>query len=131
MEGEPFGGLQFLVMLGVLVVFFPAGEGRFFQDRLGSDRSYRGYVTAGLAVFFFVRKSGISFTALKGTRGLIGGEVKRFDEREQVFARNRSLPPGSKEHETFYKEHPEYEAYDTRRRKKGGPLGRSVPLMEH
>jgi reductive dehalogenase len=118
-----FGGLQFLVMLGVLVVFFLLARAGFFKTGLGPTVLIAGYVTAGLAVFFFVRKSGISFTALKGTRGLIGGEVKRFDEREQVFARNRSLPPGSKEHETFYKEHPEYEAYDTRRRKKGGPLG--------
>jgi len=51
------------------------------------------------------------------------GEVKRFDEREIVFARNRSLRPGSEEYKTFYASHPELEAYDTKRRERGGPLG--------
>jgi len=118
-----FGGLQFLGMLGVLVVFLLLARAHFFSTSLGLALLVCGYVMAGLAVFFFMRKSGANANALKGARGLIRGEVKRFDEREQVFARNRSLPPGSKEYAAFYKEHPEYEAYDTQRRKRGGPLG--------
>jgi reductive dehalogenase len=54
---------------------------------------------------------------------LIVGEVKRFDEREIVFARNRSLRPGSEEYKTFYASHPELEAFDAKRRERGGPLG--------
>jgi reductive dehalogenase len=118
-----FGGLQFLGMLGVLVAFLLPARAHFFSTGLGLALLLCGYVIAGLAAFFFMKKSGANANALKGTRGLIRGEVKRFDEREQVFARNRSLPPGSKEYETFYKEHPEYEAYDTQRRERGGPLG--------
>ena len=33
--------------------------------------------------------------ALQGTAGHVVGEAARFDERDEVFARNRSLPPGS------------------------------------
>jgi reductive dehalogenase len=118
-----FGALQFLGMLGVLALFLLLLQAGFFHTSLGLSILILGYVIAGLAVLFFVRKSGINRHALKGTKGLIRGEVKRFDEREQVFARNRSLPPGSKEYQAFYKEHPEYEGYDTQRRKRGGPLG--------
>jgi len=53
------------------------------------------------------------------------GPVARFDERDVVFARNRSLRPGSREYEHYYKEmRPEKEAVDARRRERGGPLGK-------
>jgi reductive dehalogenase len=54
---------------------------------------------------------------------LIVGEVERFDERKHVFARNRTLKPGSDQYNTFYKENPELEAGDAARREKGGPMG--------
>jgi reductive dehalogenase len=118
-----FAGLQFLGMLGVLALFLLLVRTGFFRTGLGITILILGYVIAGVAFLLLARKSGVNRHALKGTTGLIRGEVNRFDEREQVFARNRSLRPGSKEYHAFYEKHPEYEAYDTQRRTRGGPLG--------
>ena len=60
----------------------------------------------------------------KGSAGWIQGEVARVDERDIVFARNRSLRPGSPEYQAYYAMRPEYEEGDRRRREMGGPLGR-------
>jgi len=62
--------------------------------------------------------------ALKGADGYLVGPVARFDERDIVFARNRSLPPGSDMYQQYYEQHPDKEAFDARRREKGGPIGR-------
>lgn len=62
--------------------------------------------------------------ALKGTEGYLAGPVNRFDERDIVFARNRSLPPGSEQYREYYERHPEKEDSDARRRERGGPIGR-------
>jgi hypothetical protein len=62
--------------------------------------------------------------ALKGTEGYIRGEVKRFDERDTVFARNRSLPPESEVYKIYYQMHPEREEKDAKRRAAGPPLGK-------
>ncbi len=60
--------------------------------------------------------------ALLRTRGLLVGDVERFDEREQVFAR-LALAPSSAQYRTFYGKHPHLEDRDAKRREKGGPLG--------
>lgn len=58
--------------------------------------------------------------ALKGTKGYLVGQAKRFDERNSVFARYRSLTPGTERYDYFYKKmHPEKEAHDAKRRKTG------------
>ena len=62
--------------------------------------------------------------ALQGAEGYVVGPVTRFDERDIVFARNRSLPPGSEQYRQYYESNPEKEAYDARRRERGGPIGR-------
>ncbi len=62
--------------------------------------------------------------ALQGAAGHVVGETARFDERDEVFARNRSLPPGSEVYRRYYAEHPEREARDSARRSKGGTVGR-------
>ncbi len=62
--------------------------------------------------------------AIKGGLGSVVGEISRFDERDVVFARNRSLPPGSPVYRRYYSEHPQREVPDADRRRKGGPVGR-------
>ncbi len=58
--------------------------------------------------------------ALGGAIGYLDGTPVRFDERDAVFARFRSLVPGSDLHKTYYsKLHPEKEERDARRREKG------------
>ena len=59
-----------------------------------------------------------------GTAGWIEGEVTRFDERDTVFARNRSIRPGSDQYLQYYAMRPEYEERDAKRREAGGPIGR-------
>ena len=62
--------------------------------------------------------------ALKGAMGHVVGEIKRFDERDIPFARNRSLPLGSDIYRRYYEMHPDREGPDARRRERGGPVGR-------
>ena len=116
-------GLQFLVMLALAVVFlFLTGAG-FFETDIGLTFLVGGLVLGTIASFLLIKKTAANPRALEGAKGLIIGDVKRHDEREIVFARNRSIRPSSEQYRVFYKEHPEYEKYDAERRKKGGPLG--------
>ena len=61
--------------------------------------------------------------ALLGTKGIIVGDISRFDERDEVFARNETLHPDRKEYQLYYKAHHELKERDDRRRAVGGDLG--------
>ena len=73
-----FAGLQFLVMIGVLVIYFLLIEMEVFRTGLGLVILIAGYVLAIVAAFFLVRRTQPNQRALKGTKGLIAGEVKRL-----------------------------------------------------
>jgi len=118
-----FAGLQFIIMIGLLVIYFLLIDIGFFGTAPGLVVLIAGYVLVIVAAFLLMRRTAANPRALQGTKGLIKKEVKRVDERTHVFARSRSLRPGSQEFKAFYREHPEYEEYDTRRREMGGPLG--------
>jgi reductive dehalogenase len=74
----------------------------------------------GLAVLIPVRPSD---REPRGSEDWIEGEVTRFDERDTVFARNRSVPPGSEYYHRYYEMRPENEERDAKRREIGGPIG--------
>jgi len=58
--------------------------------------------------------------ALQGAQGHIISDPVRHDERDISFARQRSVPPGTKYYDEYYKKlHPEKEAWDAKRREKG------------
>ncbi|MCD4740921.1 MAG: reductive dehalogenase [Desulfobacteraceae bacterium] len=58
--------------------------------------------------------------ALKGAKGYLVGKPQRFDERDSIFARHRSLISGTKQYSTFYNEiYPEKEEHDAKRRQSG------------
>jgi hypothetical protein len=118
-----FGGIQFLGMLGALILFIFWLASGFFVSGIGLFVLISSFIVAILTVFFCVRQTPVNQRALEGTKGLIVGEVERFDERKHVFARNRTLKPGSDPYKAFYKENPELEAGDAARREKGGPMG--------
>jgi reductive dehalogenase len=118
-----FAGLQFLIMIGALVIYLVLIHIGFFRTAPGLVVLIAGYVVFIVAAFLLMRRTAPNPKALQGTKGLIKGDVKRVDERTHVFARSRSLRPDSQEFKAFYREHPEYEEYDTRRREMGGPLG--------
>jgi len=118
-----FAGLQFLGMLGIVIAFFYLEEVGFFETPIGLVLLIGGLFVGGVSIFLLVRKTKPNQRALKGTAGLIVGEVKRYDQREHVFSRNRSIRPGSEEYRRFYLEHPEIEDCDAKRRKMGLTLG--------
>lgn len=108
------GGLFLTIILGAAILFLPF---------------LRWLVTIFFALWFlffllcfFPGKP--NHQALKGTEGYIREEVKRFDERDTVFSRNRSLPPRSEVYKHYYEMHPEREEKDRLRRAAGPPLGR-------
>jgi reductive dehalogenase len=118
-----FAALQLAAMLTLLLVFFSLLRAGFFETGVGIAVLIGG-ISAGVATgFLLLRRSGANPSALEGTAGLIVGDVKRWDEREIVFARNRYLQPGTEPYREFYREHPEWEEGDAKRREKGGPLG--------
>jgi reductive dehalogenase len=118
-----FAGLQFVGMLGLVIVFFYLREIGFFKTSLGLVLLISGIVVGAVGIFLFMRKTAPNPRALQGTIGLIVGEVKRYDQRQHVFGRNRSIRPGSDQYKVFYGEHPEFEDYDAKRRKMGLTLG--------
>ncbi len=126
-EKEPrasvYAFLQFLGMTGTLVIFLYLTVINFFRTGNGLAILLVGYVGAVLSACLLLARIGANPNALKGAKGLIVGEVRRHDERDLVFARNRSLRPDSEQYEAYYGEHPEKEEIDAQRRAKGGPIG--------
>jgi len=63
--------------------------------------------------------------ALKGSTGYKVEDIKRFDERDTVFARVEGLQqhPESKQFEEYYNNHPEFKEYDEKRKDGGFPVG--------
>jgi reductive dehalogenase len=118
-----FAAVQFAGMAALLIIFFLLVKRGFFQTSLGVVLLIAGCIMVILAAIFMLRRTAPNRRALRGTLGFIVGKVDRFDERMQVFARNRALPPGSEQYTEFYVDHPELEQYDAERREKGGPLG--------
>ncbi|MCK5350628.1 MAG: hypothetical protein KAJ25_14620, partial [Desulfobacula sp.] len=102
-----FGGIQLLGMIFLVIGFlylysigvFNSGAGVFILAFL---------VSFGIvAAILFCRKTSPNEKALKGAKGYISGKATRFDERDHVFARNRSLPANSEQYEAYYQKHPE------------------------
>jgi reductive dehalogenase len=119
-----FAAVQFAGMAAFLIIFLVLVGIGFFQTSPGRLLLIVGYIVVVIAAIFMVKRTAPNQRALQGTSGYIRGKVNRFDERMQVFARNRALPPGSEQYNQFYTEHPELEKYDAERREKGGPLGK-------
>jgi len=119
-----FGGAQFICLLVLLVLFICGHGSGFFVDGFGLMILVGFSVTGALGCLTLVYRTAGNPKALAGTAGLIVGDVKRYDERQIVFARNRSLPADSPQYKQFYSDHPQYETPDAVRRQLGGPLGR-------
>ena len=118
-----FAGLQFAGMTGVVLLFFYWWKTGFLYSGIGIGILICCIVSGVIAALFFVKKTSANPKALEGTRGAIVGDVERVDERDVVFARNRTIQLGSAQYRAYYDMHPEYEKMDAARREKGGPLG--------
>ena len=119
-EKEPraalIAGAVMVLLIGFELIIYWLYTMDFFFGPAGLPMLLAGWAAVGYGIYFFGRHTGTNEKALKGVEGLIVGEVKRFDEREQVFARERSIRPGSKQYEGFYRAHPELEQGDSERR---------------
>lgn len=116
------GGLALCILLVSELGLLILNTVGFFDSTLGFLTLLAALlIPVGMVVVLI--PTGRNAKALLGTSALIVADVERFDEREQVFARNRSLPPDSEEYHTFYTKHPDLEKRDAKRREKGGPLG--------
>lgn len=118
-----FAALQFICMAGALLVFVFLSLKGFFRTGPGLLLLIAGYVGGCLVAYLLMKRTEPNLNACKGTKGSVVETVHRFDERMQVFARNRCLRPGSEQYRRFYEEHPDLEDRDAERREKGGPLG--------
>ena len=126
-ENEPraammAGALSILLIgmeLGIYFIY-PLG---FFSHFAGMAVLVAAWVTTGAGIYFLCRRTNPNQRALKGTDGYLVGQAQRFDERGQVFARERTLRPDSVQYKEFYRTHPELEQMDLERRKAGGLLG--------
>lgn len=119
-----FAGFQLLILTAVFVILGYAVTSGFFGTSGGIATLIGIIILGGAAGAIFILPIGKNHQAELGTKGLIQGEVTGYDERDQVFARNRALKPGTEQYKAYYKAHPELEEYDTQRRAKGGPLGK-------
>jgi reductive dehalogenase len=57
--------------------------------------------------------------SLKGSMGHVMGDVKRFDERDTLFARTETFSPEMGQFEEYYQRHPEFKEYDDHQREQG------------
>jgi reductive dehalogenase len=115
------GGVIFLVLLAGVIGLFALRTVDFFESTPGLLILVVGLVISFAVLLLFIR-IGRNPRAQQGAKGYVVGEVHRFDEREQVFSRG-FLPPDSEQYQAFYREHPQWEEVDDRRRKMGIPMG--------
>ena len=119
-----FGALQFLGLICPVIGFIYIHSTGFFNSKIGVYMLTLLFFCWVVALILFCRKTSPNKKALKGTSGYISGHVTRFDERDHVFSRNRSLMPGSEQYKAYYQTHPELEDMDAKRRARGGPTGK-------
>ena len=98
------GGVVFLILLGGEIGLFALRAAGFFESTLGFLILLVGLIVPVVVLLLLIR-TGRNPRALQGTMGYIVGEVKRFDEREQVFSRG-FFSPGSDQYKSYYAEHP-------------------------
>ena len=98
-ENEPraamMAGILSVILIGLeLCIYFLYTLGFFFHF-VGMVMLVGGWVATGAVIYFLCRPTGPNRRALNGVDGYIVGQAQRFDEREQVFARERTLRPES------------------------------------
>jgi len=99
-----------ILILGGIMIFAP-------WARIFFAFGFAAVILFGLLFFIPGRRRARS---RQGAMGYAAGEVKRFDQRDTVFSRNRSLKPGTENYRQYYEKHPEREAHDAERRTVSG-----------
>ena len=118
-----FAGIQLSIMTGAVLLFAYWWDTGFLYSGGGIVILICLIAGGSLAAILLVKRTPVNLKALQGTRGAIVGDVERVDERDVIFARNRTIRPGTSQFRAYYQMRPEYEKMDAARREKGGPLG--------
>ena len=106
--------IRFLLISGGIIICAP-------WARIYIAFGFAAVILFGLLFFIPGRRRARS---LEGAMGYAAGEVTRFDQRDTVFSRNRSLKPGTENYRLYYEMHPEREAHDAERRTAAGLVDR-------
>ena len=117
------GLVQFLLMAGAFIVYAYLTWSDFLHTTPGSVIATGVFLLGVLMIGVMIKRDPPNKRAVAGSKGYASGQIHRFDERDHVFARNRSVVPETEQYRTYYASHPEYETYDAQRRSKGGPTG--------
>lgn len=81
------GGLQFLGMLVLVILFFSLNAYDFFEKGAGLGIMICALIAGILGCLLFFMRIGTNPAALQGTKGSIVGTVKRWDERDIEFSK--------------------------------------------
>jgi len=81
------GGLQFMGMLVLVILFFILNGFEFFDSGAGFWIMVVLLIISVLGFLLFFSRIGVNQKALQGTRGFIVGKVKRWDERNVQFSK--------------------------------------------
>lgn len=83
--------VQLIGMLILVILFFGLNWIGFFDSGIGIFIIICAIVLGAITVFLFFSKMGTNPKALQGTKGLIVGEVKQWDERDIEFSKMREM----------------------------------------
>jgi len=124
MRSAKVGGALFCVLVMGLVGLTALGYVGAFEGVPGLVLLFSGLSLEAAIASLFLRTSR-NAKALAGTSGYLVDHVERFDERDHVFARNRPPSRALDYYREFYRQHPELEPVDAKRREKGhlGSIG--------
>jgi len=75
------GGIQFLVMLGLVVLFLYLNSIQFFDTAIGAIILVLAFIVGVVASILLFTRIGANPRALEGTKALITADAKRFDGR--------------------------------------------------
>ncbi|MBT8368566.1 MAG: hypothetical protein KJP23_28060, partial [Deltaproteobacteria bacterium] len=81
-----YAGLQFLLMLGLAILLFYLEATGLFEAAAGRAVLILGLILPCGILALLSLKIGSNPKALQGTRAMMVGSVKRYDERDIVFA---------------------------------------------
>jgi hypothetical protein len=85
-RASTLGAVQFFGMLVLVILFFVLNAYDFFNSGVGFGIMIALLIVGVVGLILLFSRIGANQKALKGTKGLIVGEVKRWDERKIQFS---------------------------------------------
>ena len=118
-----FAALQLLGMLVLLFIFLLLISAGFFQTVVGVCLLIAAYIVCGIGIYNLARRTSPNKRHCREPKGM-PRRISTGMMRENRFLRGTDhSAPGTSQYRQFYKDHPELEEVDAKRRERGGPLG--------